>query len=36
LWTAGFTYIRIVDNDNMLPEYQGKSFGLFLLRRRPM
>jgi hypothetical protein len=36
LWAAGFTYFRIVDNDNILPEYRGKSFGLFLVRKRPM
>jgi hypothetical protein len=33
LWTAGFTYIRIADDD-MMPKYRGKGFGLFLVRKR--
>lgn len=35
LWNAGFTYIRIADNDYVMPEYRGKNFGLFILQRRP-
>lgn len=35
LWTAGFTYVRIVDDD-MMPKYRGNSFGLFLVRKRPI
>lgn len=35
LWNAGFTYVRMADNNCMMPEYRGNTFGLFVIQKRP-